>query len=110
MKKKPNEVHKSFCIPVLQIPSAKLSLRSDIVHLLAFAGIDYKNLLSYEDCVELLGQSKERVNLHLVDHNVLTAHFSAFDCVRIVVILHLSALPTLLITVKTAVCIPRQDV
>ena len=110
MEKKPKDMNKSFCIPMLQIPTAKLSLRSDIVHLLAFAGIDSKSLLSYEDCMDILRQSKERVNLHLVDHNVLTAHFAEFDSVSIVVTLHFSVLLTSSITARTAVCIRRRDV
>ena len=77
-KRKDYEPESHFCVPIIQISTDQLLLRNDLMRLFSLTNIDYRQLLTYDKYCAILSQDKHRVNLYLVDHNVLSDQFSAF--------------------------------
>ena len=78
-KSKDYDPESHFCVPMFQIPTEQLLLRNDLMRLFSLAEIDYKQLLTYDKYGSMLSKEKCRVNLFLVDHNVLSDQFSGFS-------------------------------
>ena len=56
-----------------------MRLRSEISELFQLADIDHSSLLTVGECVSELKLARERVFLHLVDHNTLSPEFCGFE-------------------------------
>ncbi|KAK8804728.1 hypothetical protein JH06_3072 [Blastocystis sp. subtype 4] len=56
-----------------------MRLRNEISELFRLAGIDHSSLLTVGECVSELKLARERVSLHLVDHNTLSPEFCGFE-------------------------------
>ena len=61
-----------------------MRLRNEISELFGLAGIDHSSLLTVGECVNELKLARERVSLHLVDHNILSPEFCGFEDVYII--------------------------
>lgn len=58
-------------MPILPLPKEKMRLRNEVLRLFSYASVDYRDLLYIPDTRHILKEQKERVCLHLVDHNEL---------------------------------------
>ena len=58
-------------MPILPLPKEKMRLRNEVLRLFSYASVDYRDLLYIPDTLHILKEQKERVCLHLVDHNEL---------------------------------------
>ena len=63
-----------------------MRLRSEVRVLFELAGIDHSSLLTVGECMNELKLARERVCLHLVDHNSLSPEFCGFEDVYFLIL------------------------
>lgn len=67
------------CMPILPLERKGIRLRPEVQQLFSLASIDEDTLLYLPECIEAMRAQKERVCLHLVDHNELSPVFHGFE-------------------------------
>ncbi|KAM7453360.1 hypothetical protein BLSTO_05894, partial [Blastocystis sp. subtype 1] len=69
-------------MPILPLERKGIRLRPEVQQLFSLASVGEDTLLYLPECIEAMRAQKERVCLHLVDHNELSPVFHGFeDCV-----------------------------
>ena len=67
------------CMPILPLERKGIRLRPEVQQLFSLASVDEGTLLYLPECIEAMRAQKERVCLHLVDHNALSPVFHGFE-------------------------------
>ena len=67
------------CMPILPLERKGIRLRPEVQQLFSLASVDEDTLLYLPECIEAMRTQKERVCLHLVDHNELSPVFHGFE-------------------------------
>ena len=96
------------CVPLLQIMKEKVQLRRETIQLFSLSGIDPQYLVSFQDYKNELLEERNRVRLHLVDHNELSRDMNGLESVGFGFYSNSSVSLRLLIIMRIKVCILLQ--